>query len=73
MKCPRAAIKHRTSKPHGPHSHGAGKSNFKNGIRGHTWEGHGPDRKCKNCGVKPRHMRKGFYPKDLIKDENRKN
>lgn len=57
MRCRGSPIKRRVAKPHGAHSHGSSKGDYAHGMRGHTWEGHGPDRKCKNCGVKPRHMR----------------
>ena len=56
-RCRGSPIKHRVSKPHGPHSHGAGKSDYAHGMKGHAWEGHGPERKCGNCGKKPN---KGF-------------
>jgi len=52
-RCPMKR-KHRVSKPHGPHSHGAGKNDYAHGMKGHRWEGHGTDRKCANCGQKPK-------------------
>jgi len=55
-RCPMKR-KHRVSKPHGPHSHGAGKNDYKHGMIGHTWKGHGQERRCSECGAKPRHMR----------------
>ena len=57
MRCSMSPKKHRTSKPHGSHSHGASKEDYKHGMRGHKWIGHGQDRKCDRCGVKPRHLR----------------
>jgi hypothetical protein len=57
MRCTMSPRKHRAAKPHGPHSHGAGKRDFTHGMRGHKWTGHGQDRICGNCGVKPRHLR----------------
>ena len=57
MRCKRGAIKHRTHKPHGNHSHGFALTPFKHSIRGHTWGKHGAERRCINCGCKPRHDR----------------
>ena len=53
-KCPRSPIKRRVGKPHGSHSHASTKNDYKRGIRGHTWKGHGKDRKCEKCGRNPK-------------------
>lgn len=54
MKCRKGAVKHRISKPHGNHSHGNSLNPYKHSLKGHTWNGHGKDRSCTNCGCKPR-------------------
>lgn len=55
MKCPKGRPKRRVAKPHGSHSHLSEKRPYKHSIRGHTWKGHGKDRRCEKCGAKPRH------------------
>lgn len=56
-KCRMSPIKHRIGKPHGGHSHGSSKSNFKRGMRGHSWKGHGITRICERCGIQPKQLR----------------
>ena len=47
MRCPSSRPKRRTPR-------GRGKSKgYKRGMRGHSWEGHGKDRRCSKCGEKP--------------------
>lgn len=57
MKCPKGSMKHRVSKPHGSHTHGASLNPYTHSLKGHTWVGHGSNRVCANCDCKPRHMR----------------
>ena len=54
MRCQGSPKKHRNAKPHGSHSHGASKSDYEHGMKGHAWIGHGQDRKCNRCGKKPK-------------------
>jgi len=46
-KCKRQSAHKRVSKKRG------NPSNYRNPIKGHTWEGHGDERKCKHCGLMP--------------------
>ena len=48
--CPRSPPKHRTSKPHGPHSHGRGKSDYAHGMKGHQWKKDNNNTVCGRCG-----------------------
>ena len=32
-------------------------NNYKHSMKGHTWTGHGKERVCKLCGIKPRQNR----------------
>ena len=57
MKCPKGAIKHRVSQPHGSHSHSGSLNPYRHSLKGHKWVGNGSIRVCANCGCKPRHMR----------------
>lgn len=57
MRCKKSTQKRRVSKPHGQHSRGGSLNPHKHSLRGHTWNGHGKDRVCSNCGCRPRHMR----------------
>ena len=56
-KCRASPIKRRVGKPHGSHSHGTSKNDYKRGIRGHSWKGHGINRKCERCNIKPKSLR----------------
>ena len=53
-RCPMSPKKHRVATPHGSHSHGSSKEDYKHGMRGHKWIGHRRERKCDNCGQKPK-------------------
>lgn len=55
MKCPKGRIKKRVS------LHRGHPSNYARSLKGHTWKGHGKDRRCEKCGAKPRHLLSGIH------------
>ena len=47
-RCRRSPAKHRHSRKRGS------PNDYKNGMRGHSWQGKGNKRKCSRCGQRPK-------------------